>query len=452
MVALGLASVPLLSVKCSDPIAPPPIAADAGYWVSRDRGIVPPVEDASDPDAFICTPPPGPDGYVHDWPGWRRTSEFDKCCPADMLEDLSQAIPYEWVPCDDAAVGCLRFNARTTDSINKPVLQATMARGSSGEAGQMIVTRSQLVSNSYENIVYELPSGAMKGAWRFGANPHCFGGITAALADSALLWHVLYSVPAAPSTGTIVANGSIDLLTQSPKSSKTTVPWDNVNTLYSTNRAAFAFLSGAVMTCDLSGGSPSCISANVASIAPAGLNGYDEFFLEGDFLYALSTGGSAGWSQEYVVGPNGDTKLLRGVPNTHVGALASDGKNLTWVEVQGDPNLLHPQSIEEVWSAPLTRDPSQLAKTAKKLATLPKAGRPAGGHSSNGYYSISAGGFADSDFYVVRVIDGTMIKSPPPPAPYRFYGVFYITSTELWIEGEYNSSIQLFRLTLPPWP
>ena len=312
----------------------------------------------------------------------------------------------------------------------------------------MIVARTQLLFNNVEFIVYELPSGAVKGSWRFAENPHCFGGVVARTADSALLWHLLYSVPAAPSTGTIVANGSIDALTQWPKSSKTTVPWNIVNALYSTNRAAFAYLSGAVMTCDLSGGSPSCISANVASIAPAGLNGYNEFFLEGEFLYAPSTGGSAGWSQEYIVGPNGDTKLLRGVPKTHVGALASDGKNLTWVEVQGDPNLLHPQSIEEVWSAPLTSDPSQLAKTAKKLATLPKAGQPLGGYSSNGYYSV----YVDSDFYVVRIIDGTVIKSPPPPAPYRFYGAFYITSTELWIEGEYNLSTQLFRLTLPPWP
>ena len=364
-----------------------------------------------------------------------------------MLEDLSQAIPYEWVPCDDAAVGCLRFNARTSDSINKPVLRATMARGSNGEAGQMFVTRTQLLFNNDETIVYELPSGAMKGAWRFGDNPHCYGGLTARTADSALLWHFLYSVPAAPSTGTIVANGSINLLTQWPTSSKTTAPWNLVNALYSSNRAAFAYLSGAVVTCDLNG-SPSCTYANVASIAPVGLNGYDEFFLEGDFLYALSTGGSAGWSQEYVVGPNGDTKLLRGVPKTHVGSIASDGKSLTWVDVQGDPNLLHPQSIEEVWSAPLTNDPSQLATTAKKLATLPKAGRPGGGYSSNGYYSI----WVDQDVFLVRIKDGAVMKSPPPPAPYRFYGEFYITSTELWIEGEYNLSTQLFRLTLPPWP
>ena len=447
--AVGIACVPTLFMRCTDS---PALATDAGtdVWFiqrPRDAYVAP---DVPDIDAgLVCSPPPGSDGLVHDWPGWTRTTGLDKCCPADALDDLSKAVPYEWVPCEDGGLGCLRFNAPTSDiSTVAPQVSARVVRGSTGAASQIFIVRRALNWGGYELSLYDFVTGQPKASWRFGDSPHCMGGVAAATDDSAMLALALFPTSFAPTAGIVVANGSVAALTQDPLGAPTGLPWNYFNVLYAGGRGAFAYLT-RIGTCDMhTPRSLTCTKANVGSIAPAILNGYSEFFIEGEYVYALSTHGNLGWSQEYIVGPNGDVKLLRGIANAHVGALGSDGKNLTWVEVQGDMNLVSPQKVEEVWTAPLTSDPSQLAKTAKKIATLPKASSPSGGPSFNGYYFISA----EQSVYIVRTSDGAFITAPALPAPYGGYGVFYITSTEVWVVGEHNSSTQLFRLTLPAWP
>ncbi len=450
IVAVGIACVPVLFLRCTDS---PSLAADGGVDVatersSRDRNVVP---DVSDVDAGpVCSPPPGADGVVHDWPGWTRTTTgLDLCCPYDSLDDLSKAVPYEWVPCDDAGGECLRFNAPTADiATNEPVVAAQMVRGASGVASQIFVQRNSLKGNVSERSVYDFATGVPKASWRLADSPHCVGDVVATTDDSAMLFLALYPTDFAATSGGVVATGKVETLTQTPAGAKTGLPWNFLMDGYANGRALFANFYGSIATCDMHTlGAPKCLQANVASIAPANLNGYTEFFIEGEYIYALSTHGNLGWSQEYVVGPTGDVKLLRGVANTHVGGLASDGKNLTWVEVQGDKSLTNPQKIEEVWSAPLTSDPNQLTSTAKKLATLPAATAPNPGLSFNGYYSVAAFG----EIYVVRISDGKLIKAPAMPAPYRLYQVFYLTSTEIWVMATHNSSIQLFRLALPTW-
>jgi hypothetical protein len=323
-----------------------------------------------------------------------------------------------------------------------------MVRGASGVASQIFVQRNSLKGNVSERSVYDFATGVPKASWRLADSPHCVGDVVATTDDSAMLFLALYPTDFAATSGGVVATGKVETLTQTPAGAKTGLPWNFLMDGYANGRALFANFYGSIATCDMHTlGAPKCLQANVASIAPANLNGYTEFFIEGEYIYALSTHGNLGWSQEYVVGPTGDVKLLRGVANTHVGGLASDGKNLTWVEVQGDKSLTNPQKIEEVWSAPLTSDPNQLTSTAKKLATLPAATAPNPGLSFNGYYSVAAFG----EIYVVRISDGKLIKAPAMPAPYRLYQVFYLTSTEIWVMATHNSSIQLFRLALPTW-
>lgn len=453
--AIGLTCV--LSMRCSE--SSPLAAADGGLDVVRDRRGPYDVSqddaadeldlaDADDADAGpVCSPPAGLDGLVHDWPGWTRTTAgLDKCCPMDSLDDLSKAVAYDWVSCGS---GCLRFNAPTSDiSTVAPEVAAEVVRGSSGAASQVFITRNGLKGGVSEKSIYDFATGTPKAAWRIALGPHCIGDIEGATDDSAMLSLALYPTPFAPTTGVVVANAKVETLSQSPMGAQSGLPWNFLSPLYANGRGAFSSFSGQVATCDMhTPGAPTCIKANVASIAPAILNGVSEFFIEGEYVYALSTLGNAGWSQEYVIGPKGDVKLLRGLANTHVGGLASDGKSLTWVEVQGDMSLSNPQKIEEVWNAPLTGDPTQLAGTAKKLATLPSATAPNIGVSFNGYYSMWVSG----DIYVVRISDGAFIKSPPMPVPYSLFRVFYITATEIWVMAEHNSSIQLFRLTLPAW-
>ena len=74
------------------------LPVDSSDLAASDEVVCAPVLPA---DAFVGAPPAGDDGSVHDWPGWSRTSEFNECCPADILEDLSQAVSHGWVPCED---------------------------------------------------------------------------------------------------------------------------------------------------------------------------------------------------------------------------------------------------------------------------------------------------------------------------------------------------------------
>ena len=374
--AIGLACLPMLSMRCADSSDLP---ADAAVDVAVDRRrpldtSVPPLDDALGEEVGLtCSPPPGSDGFVHDWPGWTRVSGVEKCCPVDSLTDLTKAVPYEWVPCEDAGPGCLRFNAPTSDitTFSGPVVAAQIGRGTSGGASQIYISRLRLTGSAYETTTYDVATGQPQAAWRFSDdNPHCSAGINSTTDDSTMLSISLFPTTFAPTSGLVVANGKIGSLNQALEA-PTGLAWNLLNGLYAGGRGAFAYLAG-IATCDMhTPGAPKCLKANVGSIAPAILNGYTEFFIETEYVYALSTHGNLGWSQEYVVGPTGDVKLLRGVANTHVGGLASDGKTLTWVEVQGDMSLTNPQKIEEVWSAPLTSDPTQLAGSAKKLATLP---------------------------------------------------------------------------------
>ena len=448
--AVGIACVPILFTRCTDSASS---SSDAGIDVAterraRDAYVAPDVLDVVDA-GFVCSPPTSSDGFVHDWPGWTRTTGMDECCPVDSLDDLSQAVPYEWVSCDDAGPGCLRFNAPTADITSTPVIAAEISRGTTGAASQILIARLGLTGGAYEKSIYDFATGQPKASWRFGFSPHCTGTISSRTDISAMLSLSLDAKPFAPTTGVVVATGKVGALRQSPVGAQAGLPWTFLSPSYADGRATFTTSFGGFVTCDMhTPGVPKCLKVNVAGIAPAVLNGYSEFFIESDYVYALSTHGSVGWSEEYVVAPTGEVQLLRGVASTHVGGLASDGKQLTWVEVRGDISLVNPQKIEEVWAAPLTSDPTQLMSTAKKIATLPKACAPNAGVSFNGYYAIWDCG----DIFVVRALDGAVIKSPAMPVPYSLYQIVYVTATEVWVMATHNSAIDLFRLTLPTWP
>ena len=250
--AAGLASVPAPSIRCSDQAAQD-AAVDAAVE-RRVRDRTGPDNEVVEPDAsdagWVCSPPPGDDGFVHDWPGWRRTSEFDKCCPIDMREDLTKAVPYNWVSC---GAGCLMFNAPTSDiSGIYPALVGRTVRGKGGQATQFILTRNELADNSYEQTYYDLTSGTPLFSLREADNPHCFGAIVAETDDSALLWHVLYAVPAAPTSGILVASGPMATVSQWPDAGHMTGLSDNiVAALYSGGRGAFGYLGGGIATCNM---------------------------------------------------------------------------------------------------------------------------------------------------------------------------------------------------------
>ena len=203
-----------------------------------------------------------------------------------------------------------------------------------------------------------------------------------------------------------------------------------------------------IQTCDLSGdaGTP-CINANLASVAPAQLL-FE--FIEGDTIFAHSNSGTTGWGQEYVIDAAGNVKLFRSQPSAHVDGTCSDGKNLTWTETHGSVNPLDAQTLTEVWSAPLTSDPTVLANTAKKVAVLPKPSISNDVVCANGYYA-----WGRSDLYIIRLSDRALVSVPWLG---KFQKLIYVTDAEVWDRVELPMGDAgaignaIMRFTIPAWP
>ena len=447
----------MLSLKCSEA---PTNNADGGADAQPDRLLHPPdhnydYTDAADVDAGSCSPPPSSDGLVHDWPGYRRLTEVDPCCPFDMLEDLGNATPYKWVACPTDAGGCLRFDMPTNDTNSGAGIAATIVRDELGSGKYLWLDRGGLLPvDDFEQTVYDMSSGRVIAAWRAGDSFACrAASAPAPSSDHTLIvepffangfGHPLNFVVGKGTTGGLWEAGSVQGVVLNASRLWTDARYS------STQQLALSFQpdSPAIVTCDLArdaGFNSACVSANLASVSPATLL-LD--FSEGDTLFAQSIYGTTGWQQEYVIDSKGNVALLRGRSNAHVGSMRTDGTNLIWLETQGSVNFNDPQTISEVWSAPLTGDPSMLAAKAKKVATLPVAGPPGNAVAYNGYYLI----YARPNQYVVRLSDGAILNSPVVPNPYTPYGFVYVSATEVWLFGRGPLSNDLFRMTLPPWP
>jgi hypothetical protein len=409
-------------------------------------------------DVGVCAPPGDDAGVVHDWPGFRRMSEIDPCCPFDVAQDLSVAAPYKWIPCGDAG-GCQQLDIPFVANGEAPVLFASVTRSVSG-LSKLYLRREYLPGPSSETTVYDLASGSVDGLWRYSDAPdnsRCIVELVGSVNDEAVLLANLWPTPIEPTTLNVVARGTAKSLASSSVAAhpllNSGVYLTNLG-YSSTQRLALDYQSPGyqMLTCDLSADAATpCVAANLLSVMPAKLL-FE--FIEGDTIFAKSNSGTTGWGQEYVIDAMGKVALFRSRPNAHVFGTCSDGKSLAWTETYGSVNPLDPQTLTEVWSAPFTSDPAVLANTAKKIAVLPNASMSDDVKCFNGYYA-----WARNDLYVVRLSDGALVTATSSwPPKFRDHGLLYVTSTEVWDEAEgpmgdagaIGNAIMRFKL--PAWP
>ncbi len=200
---------------------------------------------------------------------------------------------------------------------------------------------------------------------------------------------------------------------------------------------------------------PPGTASYIVSKLPPGADFSDPFVVGSD-VYAWSEYGTgAGWSQQYRIDPDGTSVLYRGIPGHHVGAFASDGKTMFWVELYGDPSSTAKSYPNvEIWSAPYTSDPSLLATSAKIVGALPAASMGKAGRAvaRGGYYVLGqAYGIA-----MARISDGLVKLVLPDNNNRLFYWAPYVSDTELWVtESELvpaeHSGISFERIGIT-WP
>lgn len=326
-------------------IAPVPDAG-ADRWVWRPTPPGPRDGEVESTDSDVC------EAKASDWPGWRRFSELDPCCPLDVAEP--------------GTIGEVRWKSCETDA---------GASADGGDAG--LALWGPVGQQSYQFTAWNLTTGRPLGAWRDqSANTRCQLSVIPGQTTATLL-----GVKLGPGRGLYVAQGA----------------WANLGT-----GVRFAQIAGP----ELLGRGMQEVYASDTKLAfdlePEGTVVQHRFgtntviqtrgggplfldFVERDDVFASSSARST-WDKEYVVNDGGQLTLYAAKAYTHVSAFATDGTNIVWSEtsVNLDPDSLQPNL--EVWTAPYTSDPTQRAATARKVTTITGSYRapPLDGHRERG--------------------------------------------------------------------
>jgi hypothetical protein len=236
---------------------------------------------------------------------------------------------------------------------------------------------------------------------------------------------------------------------------KKTHPAIDQNHRISTSSLAFDLAYGATAVVRMPVGSASYVMSKPPQLPQETVTA-----IEGDDVFVFTYYGTSLWSQVYVMRQDGTLELLRGPDKTHVRELKTDGKTLFWVEEHGlsDPSQYPfvPQPNMDVYAAPYTTDPMILAKTAKKIASVPNHRRANNAEAFGGVYAF------DSDtktITVVRGSDGAMQQISVGDG--RAAGdVVYVSESEVWaILNPYDEDsgtvatggVALARFALKDW-
>jgi hypothetical protein len=118
------------------------------------------------------------------------------------------------------------------------------------------------------------------------------------------------------------------------------------------------------------------------------------------------------------------------------------------------------QSDTQVWTAPYTNDPAQLAATGHVIADIQGPNGtylPGDSLAFGGLYAVAAGSGPSagySSIYVVRASDGAVTLAPTA-GDYSYWSLVHVTHTELWaVMGEQGgpaSGAAFVRAQLGPW-
>lgn len=388
---------------CSDTSAP-----DSGTQpeAGRETGTV----DAQ--------PPCNGSDITSDWAGFRRLTELSPCCIVDVALDAGASLPsLSWSACANVP-NCQEVRAPSSGS----VLPGTVSRDGIGAPALLPLTF--WVSGTEWMIgLYSVPSQAVVSGFRANTgvdagsqalcpfNPLAAGTGVALLARAGAGGPILAAH--APSTAStfsfrILSPAKAIAGFQYSGASVTRLAFDVPGPV-----EQWAFDSGTLV------GSQNATGATL---------NFD--FVASDDVYAYSPHGTTGWYSEYRVAVDGSTSLFRGTSGRHIYAMASDGATLAWCEAYGAATPVWVQPTVELWTAPYTNSPTQLAATAKKLVTLPGAAWCGGGTAFQGYYvTHTTTGFDVAT--VVRLSDGASQQVSAGSG--RAFGVIALVSqTEVW--------------------
>ncbi len=396
-------------------------AADA--WVPDAVG---PLLDADveHGDSSACATRNTDGGPISDWPGWRRVTELDPCCKVDVALDIGSILPpLTWVACTNGLPNCLQLKDDWLDAL--PGVAAAAVTQDSREPTKFLVLARTLSMTENEQDVYDLSSGSPLAGWRKRLDGTCLV-LVAGSSDQITVLGDVFASGLYASTG---SPGSIATLPHFEKFAGIQTNGLGIHQVKASN-TTFALddePAGVVFR-----------GAVGSKTVQAARSPHPPLFLEavyGDDVYAESEHGTANWGQSYRVDADGSVVLIRSNANAHVGGLRSDGATLFWTETYGTQDVNGTQSRAEVWAAPYTRDTTQLASTARLLATItdPMLGVTLYATAGNGIYAFMTS--LSRPAWVVRASDGAVKPVDPGPASSRFLEPVMLTPTELWITG-----------------
>jgi hypothetical protein len=299
---------------------------------------------------------------------------------------------------------------------------------------------------TYEYDLYDVATGTPLGAWRVDNNVNlqdvheCL--VQARLGQSTLTV-AAYFITSEIVDPVYLANGDPHTMTTAPRFSAYPGRLDGLQTTLASDFTFALDLQPAGFLARATFGTTNFVVSPLP-MAPLSLA-----MVEGHDVLGYSEHGSAGWGQLYTFDGSGTLSLLRANPSAHVAAPASDGTRLYWTETYGSTDLTAPQTQTELWSAPYTADPNQLAATASRFAVIPSTTLPLSAVAFGGLVALQT----RSSVYVARLSDGKVIQ-PSPGQGRSFSAMVAVTASELWsmetdASGYYDA--YLTRISLGSW-
>lgn len=382
---------------------------------------------------------------VASWQGWETVAGLGACCAAAVPLSPATSMPaYSWVPCSNGMTGCLEFAApwALPDAPDFGSF-ANASRDASGNPRWLMFSRAVGAAPysqgaTFEQDLYDISSGTPLGAWREDnttGNHACF--------TRALLGQSTVTVDGEPPNGMFVASGPPQAMITGPVFQRYSSRLSGVQEEYASDSVfAFDMESAGVVA-------RTSVASAILVRSPAGSPPLLLAMVEGQDVLAYSEAGTAGWGQLYALREDGTLPLLRSNAQAHVATPAFDGARLYWTETYGATDTTAQQTRTELWSAPYTSDPAQLAATAARFAVIANTTMPISAIAFRGLFAIGTRTAA----YVARFADGMVVQ--PTPGPNRqFATLVAVTPSELWsIERNTNdaSKLPLTRVSLGAW-
>jgi hypothetical protein len=430
-------------VHCSTPdegvAAAPDAGTDVVAWHRRDAS--PDV----DLEASTCDPPVTDGGMILDWPGWRRLTEVCPCCPVDVALDPGASLPkLSWQPCSNGAAQCQELVHSWQADVPLYFVSYTQVSHDSSGAPRLLKFTRSLSQSVFEDDVYDFATLAPLAGCRADDTPPIHGDVVIRVGPSTA---TAFATIRAGDAGLFLAHGPPAQVLSTPS-----FLWvaDKQEAL----SIQEMFASDTAMAWDAPlGGVLGRVEVGATPYQPQA-NGHPAMLfeaMEGDYAFAYSEYGTKGWWQEYVMGPDAKIVLYRDAPSRNVMRFRTDGTTMFWVEWFGGASPTGAQPNLEVWSAPYTTDPSQLAGTARKLATIANPYYPLDAAAFSGMYAVTPN---PSTCVVVRASDGAQQTIAAGGGNWGFADIVAVTPTDVWavmsvLKGP--SEIALARYALGPW-